>query len=284
MHVSIITPSRNSEKYIENNLKSIHLEQKGDFSLEQIIVDANSTDKTVEIIKSFQEEHQANIKLIQGKDKNMYDAINKGMKAMKGDIWACLNTDDLYYPNTIQTAINEFNSNPELEVVYGYPDMIDVNGNFIHTLYLPKFNLDFLVHRGYCLTILQPASFLRKTVIDKIGFFDIDYNYASDYDYFIRVGANCKMKLIKKSFTQFREHPDAITCNMNTRSVQTEESDAISQKYMKKYGIDSRSIFYDNICLYALQLKPANFPYAYNKIKKVTSAGEWKCFLKERIL
>ena len=214
----------------------------------------------------------------------MYDAINKGMKEVKGDIWACLNTDDLYYPDTIATVLDEFDSDQELEVVYGYPDMVDENGNFIHTLYLPEFNLDFLVLRGYCLTILQPASFLKRNVIDKVGYFDIDYNYASDYDYFIRIGATCKIKLVKKSFTQFREHPDAITHNKSTRCIQTEESNQISQKYKEKYGIKSRSLLYDNLCLYKRQLKPVNFPYACNRIREMTNIEVLKWFLKERIL
>jgi glycosyltransferase involved in cell wall biosynthesis len=284
MDVSIITPSRNSERYIKNNLKSVHLLQEGDFSLEHIIVDGNSTDNTVEIIQSFREEHDANIKLIQGKDKNMYDAINKGMKAIEGDIWACLNTDDLYHHGTVKTALDEFSSHPELDVVYGYPDMVDENGKFIHTLFLPEFKLDFLILRGYCLTILQPASFLRRRVIDKVGYFDINYNYASDFDYFIRVGANCKMKLIRKSFTQFRQHPEAITCNMTTRTVQTDESEAISRKYQEQFNINHRSLLYDNIKLYIAQMKPKNYPYAFDRVKDIITSGSWKCFLKERIM
>lgn len=258
--------------------------QNGDFSMEHIIVDGNSTDNTIEIIEKFKEEHNANIVLIQGKDKNMYDAINKGMKAMKGNIWACLNTDDIYYPNTITTAIDEFSKDSNIEVVYGFPDMVDENGVFIHTLYLPTFNLEFLVLRGYCLTILQPASFLKKSVIDKIGYFNIDYKYASDYDFFIRVGAYCKMKLVKKSFTQFRQHPDSITCKTSTRTVQTDESLAISKKYQAELGIEKRSLFYDNVRLYLTQLKPCNYPYAINRFKEITTSGKLQNFMKERIL
>jgi len=284
MKISIITPSRNSEKYIENNLKSVHLQQNGDFSIEQIIVDGNSTDRTIEIIESFKKQHNANITIIQGKDKNMYDAINKGLKAMTGDVWACLNTDDLYYPGIVSLVAKEFNRSPDVDVVYGYPDMIDENGKFIHTLYLPKFNLDFLVLRGYCLTILQPASFLRRRVVDKIGYFDINYNYASDYDYFIRVGAGCKLKRVHKSFTQFREHPDAITCNEKTRSVQWDESVGISKKYMDEFGIKPRSLLYDNLKLYLTQLKLKNLKYAIERIYGLTESNSWSIFLKERIM
>lgn len=284
MKISIITPSRNSEKYIENNLKSVHLQQNGDFSIEQIIVDGNSTDRTIEIIEAFKEQHNANIKIIQGKDKNMYDAINKGLKAMSGDIWACLNTDDLYYPGVVDLMVKEFNEFPEVDIVYGYPDMIDENGNFLHTLYLPKFNLDFLVLRGYCLTILQPASFLRRRVLDKVGYFYVNYNYASDYDYFIRVGANCKMKLVRKSFTQFRHHPNAITCNADTRSIQTEETLSISKKYMDEFGIKQRSLLLDNLKLYANQIKPNNFRYIMVRLGDIVRTNSLSWFIKERML
>lgn len=284
MKISIITPSRNSEKYIENNLKSVHLQQNGDFSIEQIIVDGNSTDRTIEIIEAFKEQHNANIKIIQGKDKNMYDAINKGLKAMTGDVWACLNTDDLYYPGIVNLVDKEFNKSPEVDVVYGYPDMIDENDKFIHTLYLPKFNLDFLVLRGYCLTILQPASFLRRRVVDKIGYFDINYNYASDYDYFIRVGAGCKLKRVPKSFTQFREHPDAITCNEKTRSIQTEETISISKKYMDQFGIKTRSLLLDNLKLYLIQMRFKNLKYALNRVCGLSKSNSWRWFIKERMM
>jgi|GEM_PF-358554 len=265
--VSIITPSMNSEKYIENNLKSVHLQQKGDFSIEQIIVDGNSTDQTIEIVQKFKKEHNADIKLIRGKDKSMYDAINKGIRAMDGDIWATLNTDDLYYPGLLDLVVKEFQEHTELDVVYGYPDMVDENGKFIYTLYLPEFDLDFLILKGYCVTILQPAAFFHKRVLDKVGYFDINYKYASDYDYCIRLGSKCKMKLIKKSFTQYRIHPDSITWgDEKRRSVQTEETLFISKKYIKQFGIRQQSIFLGNLKLYAYQIKLNNFRYILRRL------------------
>jgi len=285
MKVSIITPSLNSEKYIENNLKSVHLQQKGDFSIEQIIVDGNSTDKTIEIIESFKEKHDANIKIIRGKDKNMYDAINKGLKAMNGDVWACLNTDDLYYPGIVGIAVDEFIRHAGIDVVYGYPDMIDEDGKFMYTLYLPDFNLDFLILKGYCLTVLQPAAFLHKRVLDKVGYFDINYNYASDYDYCIRVGSKCKMKLIRRSFTQYRAHSDSITWgNEKTGSIQAEESSLISKKYKDKFGIRQRSLLLDNIKLYLIQIKFKNFKYISRRIIELTKSNSWGRFFKERIM
>jgi glycosyltransferase involved in cell wall biosynthesis len=285
MKISIITPSLNSEKYIENNLKSVHLQQKsGDFFIEQVIIDGNSTDRTIDIIKAFREKYSANIKIIQGKDKNMYDAINKGLRAMTGDIWACLNTDDFYYPETLSLIAAEFSSHPEIDVVYGYTDMIDEDEKFLHTLYLPEFNLSFLILKGHCLTIQQPSSFLRRRVLDKVGFFDIDYRYASDYDYFIRIGSECNMRLIKRSLTQFREHPASISSNNITRSSQALESLSISEKYIKKYGIKKRSLLFGNLNFYSKQLRSNNLKYIKNRIREVISSNSLKSFMQERVL
>lgn len=285
MKISIITPSLNSEKYIESNLKSVHLQQKsGDFSIEQIIVDGNSTDGTIDIIKAFREKHNVNIIIIQGKDKNMYDAINRGLGVMTGDVWACLNTDDFYYPETLSLVAAELSSHSEIDVVYGYTDMINENGKFLHTLYVPDFDLSFLVLKGYCLTIQQPSSFLRRRVLDKIGFFDINYRYASDYDYFIRVGSVCDMKLIKKSFTQFREHPNSISFDNTTGSAQTLESLSISEKYIEKYGIKKRSLPFENLIFYSKQLKSNNLKYIANRIREIVRSHSWKSFLQERVL
>lgn len=259
--VSVITPSLNSEKFIENNLKSVHLWQKGDFSIEQIIIDGGSTDRTIEIIKSFKERYNADITIIQGQDKNMYDAINKGLKITKGNIWACLNTDDQYNPGIIFLVVEEFNKHPEIDVVYGYLDMVDENMNFLQTLYLPKFDLKLLILTRGCWCINQPATFLRKTVIDKVGYFDIKYKYASDYDYLIRVGVKCKTKLISKSFTKFVVHSNSISSCEKTKIIQIKESEEISNKYKDKFNIVNKNLFLDYLRFYLIQFKLKNIKY-----------------------
>ena len=242
MLISIITPTLNSEEYIEDNLKSVHLYQNGDFQVEQIIVDGNSKDKTIEIIRSFKIKHNANITVIQGKDKSMYDAINKGMKKINGDIWACLNSDDQYNSEIFSIIKYEFSRYPKNDCIYGYIDHIDESGNFIRRLHLFNYDLKKLILCGDCSTIFQPASFLRRHVIEKVGYFDTKYKYAYDYDYFIRIGAKCKLKKINKSFTQFRVHKKSISYNENTAVLQRKESNIISKKYIDILNIKNNKI------------------------------------------
>jgi len=272
-NISIITPTKNSEKYILDNLESVHLNQNlYNINIEHIIIDGNSTDKTMDIIEQFKDKYNTNINLIESKDdQGMYDAINKGMQNISGDIWAILNSDDVYNENTLQLVINTFRNNQnDLEVVYGNVDMIDGNSKFIHTLYLPNFNIEYLVLKGYCLTILMPALFLRKSVIGKVGYCDINYKYASDYDYCIRLGLSCKLKRISQSLTKYRMHLGSITWgDGERRKIQTQETKDISNKYMSKLNIPQKGILFGDATMYLNQIHYNNLNYISVRIKEI---------------
>jgi glycosyltransferase involved in cell wall biosynthesis len=265
--ISIITPSLNSEKYITGNLESVHLHQSGDFSIEQIIVDGGSTDQTIDIINNFKELYHVDIKVIQSIDKNMYDAINKGLRLIEGDIWACLNTDDRYNSEIFSKVIKIFMRNPKVDVIYGYLDYIDESGKFICTSYFPKFDLQFLLVKG-CLNISHPGIFLRKQVIKKVGFFDISYNYASDYDYIIRVASKCNLKMFHRSVTKFRIHSKSISCNNETKKIVKEESERISKKYINELGISDKNLVLKLLLLRLTQIRPNNFRHIMKCLKK----------------
>lgn len=269
MKISIITPSFNSEEYILNNLKSVHLNQKGDFLVEQIIVDGGSSDKTIDIVEAFRDSNRADIIIISGKDKSMYDAINKGLKAMSGDIWACLNTDDAYNPGIFSVIAEEFERNKNLDVVYGYLDIINESGRFQYTSYLPKFDLDFLVLSRGCRCINQPAAFLRKSVLKKVGYFDLTYRYSSDYDYFIRVGRHCEIKLINRSLTKFMIRKSSLSSGTGSKTDLEKEAEAISNFYIDKYWIKPKKLYPLYFVFYLNHIRPNNFPYMLKKLPKI---------------
>lgn len=278
MKISIITPSLNSEKFIETALKSIHLSQSGDFSIEHIIVDGGSTDQTINIINSFKEKNAANIILLQGKDKNMYDAINKGLKKMSGNIWACLNTDDQYFPGILAEVVKEFKRSPEIEVVYGEMEYVSENGKILYSEKLPSFSLRNLILAKGSFGIHQPAMFLRKSVISKVGLFDTNYNYASDYDYLIKVGNTCNMSVLNKKMTRFRIHEESLSSSKNIRARFIGETKEISGKYVKKFEISKRNILfyaelYLNQMIYERTFFRRNFRQFADYLKLKTSSN-----------
>jgi len=261
MKFSIITPTFNSEDFIKKNLQSIH-NQVGDFSLEHIIVDGNSSDNTLNIIRDFKKETNYEIKIIQGEDKNMYDAINKGLKQVKGDVWSVLNSDDEYVDDILSCISKKFQKNNNLEVIHGYLDVIDENNNFIKRSYTPDFSLKDLINAEKCIFIAQPTTFLRKVVINKVGYFDINYDIASDYEYMIRVVKNCKIENMKKVITKFRRHNKSLSVIEND---QNEESKNIAENYRKKFKVEKENYFFKILKYKVFNIRFINIRFIINK-------------------
>ena len=179
--VSIITPSFNRANFIELNIKSIMNQTYKNF--EHIIVDGGSTDGTIEILKKY--ENKYNLKWISEPDEGMYDAINKGIKMAKGDILAYLNTDDLYFPWTLEVVVKSFKT-LIADIIYG--DCLVVQRSFMSIFLHPqKFNYKRLAC-GSGLSLPQPSTFLKKSVFNEVGYFSTNYKLFGDIEFWIRCG------------------------------------------------------------------------------------------------
>ena len=111
--ISIITVTKNSEKFLLENIKSVKFQNYKNY--EHIIVDGNSTDRTIKIIKS-----NKKIKFIKNKnDKGLYHAMNVGIKNSSGDIIGILNSDDIYFRNTLRLVNKYFNKHSNLDFLFG---------------------------------------------------------------------------------------------------------------------------------------------------------------------
>jgi len=221
MLVSIITPTYNSEKYIEETIKSVLHQSHKHF--EHIIVDGLSTDSTLKILSKYK-----HLKVFQGKDNNMYEAINKGIKIANGEIIAYLNSDDLYYLNTIENVVKAFKSNPESLMLYGDCTFINSQSQEMYTYRLPEFNLKIFsaIKR---MIVYQQSCFWRKDVHSLIGLFDESFNYSADYDFFCRLFETNRVKHIPVKLAKFRVHSDSLSENNNGK-MQVEK-EIIDKKY-----------------------------------------------------
>ena len=112
--ISIITVTKNSEKFLKNFI--LILKNQSYKNFEHIIVDGNSSDKTLKIIKSF----KGKVKLFRNfKDKGLYDAMNLGIKKSSGEIIGILNSDDIYFKNTLKIVNAYFNNHENLDFLFG---------------------------------------------------------------------------------------------------------------------------------------------------------------------
>ena len=140
-------------------------------------------------------------------------------------------------------------------------DFYNELGQYLYTQYFPPFDLDYLIRSKICSNISQPSTFLRKRVLEKVGFFDARYQYASDYDYLIRVGHVCKLKYSQFHTTKFCNRASSISRDEKTFSIQLHDSKKISDYYMKEYSISQKNTLIKDYQYMLYQLKPHNFNY-----------------------
>lgn len=239
MKISIITTNFNTDKYLEQTIKSI-LGQKGDFELEYIITDGGSKDNSLSIIKKYEKEikdgkwgNHITFRWISEKDKGQSDGINKGLKMATGDIVAFLNADDLYTDGALDRVVTYFKENPDCMWLTGYCPVINEDGEEIRKLItkykelkLSVFSLNQLLIDN---NISQPATFWRSELMEEVGFIDESYHYSMDQEFWIRIAKKYKLCLIKENLAKFRFVSGTKTASAGEKTL--EESRRITKKY-----------------------------------------------------
>lgn len=200
--VSIVTPSLNQGRFIEETIQSIKNQTYP--NIEHIIVDGGSTDNTLEIIKKYDGTY--NMLWLSEPDEGQSDAINKGWKISNGEIIAYLNSDDTYMPWAVETAVNWLTGHADVDMVYGDCNNVNEYGEVIDQYPATDFDLEDLFYGRNM--VPQPAVFLRKKVVDEVGYLDTHLNRAMDYDLWLRIGLNCKVSYIRQLLTNFRIYPE----------------------------------------------------------------------------
>lgn len=199
--VSIITPSYNQAKYLEQTIQSV-LSQ--DYSrIEYIVVDGKSKDGSVDIIKRYADKLAY---WISEKDKGQADAINKGFARATGEIIAWLNSDDYYLPGAVSAAVKVFEENPEIVLVYGNMLAVDEHGQTFNTLTYNQLTLRDLL----CFQIIgQPAVFMRRSALQKTNGLDATFHFLLDHLLWIQIAKQGKILHVNQTWAAARYHAEA---------------------------------------------------------------------------
>ena len=188
MKISIITVSYNSEKTIRDTIDSVISQSYP--NVEYIIVDGNSSDKTVEIIKSFGDKIS---QFVSEPDKGLYDAMNKGIKLATGEIIGILNSDDFYSDeNVLKNVAEKFENGVEgLYADLFYVDPVNTK-KILRKWHSGEYTEgDFL--KGWMPP--HPTFFARKKVYEKFGGFTDQLKSAADYELMLRFIHKEKIKI-----------------------------------------------------------------------------------------
>ncbi|MGC9047013.1 MAG: glycosyltransferase family 2 protein [Minisyncoccia bacterium] len=187
MKISIITPSFNSEKTIEETIKSV-LSQSYE-NIEYIIIDGGSKDKTLAIINQYKDKIS---KIVSEPDKGIYDAMNKGIKLASGEVVGILNSDDLYADEKVIETIVETFKNYDVDCAWGDLVYFLDNPNKIIRIWKSSDYKEGLFERGWVPP--HPTFFVKKEIYEKFGYFRLDFPVAADYELMFRFLKKYKIK------------------------------------------------------------------------------------------
>ena len=180
MKVSIITTCYNREKTIAQAIESVLAQDYP--NIEYIVVDGESTDNSLEVIRSYGSRIS---KIISERDSGMYEAINKGIKAATGEIVGLLHSDDFLIHNHIITEIVERFKETSADIVYG-------DGLFVDAGQTDKVIRDWCSgnYRRWKVRLgwlpLHPTVYMKRSAIEQYGLYNENYKIAADSDFLVR--------------------------------------------------------------------------------------------------
>jgi glycosyltransferase involved in cell wall biosynthesis len=189
LKISIITPTFNRVDTVAEALASVAGQTWS--QVEHIVIDAASTDGTLQLIEAQRDRLAV---LVSEPDGGIYDALNKGFAVSTGDVIGLMHSDDFYADEQVLERVAQAFADPSVDGVYGDLD------------YVAKAHPTRIIRRWRSGTYQRsrlahgwmpphPTLFLRRTVIEQWGGFDISFRIAADYDAMLRYLAKGNIRL-----------------------------------------------------------------------------------------
>lgn len=219
--VTVITPSLNQRQFIGDCLESVARQDCG--PLEHVIVDAGSTDGTLDVVRGWRAH---SIRLIVEPGISMADALNLGLAASTGRVVAWLATDDAFFGrDAVSSALRVFDADPSTDVVYGDAVSIDETGRVLRYVRPHVGDLRRLTDTS---PLVQPSVLLRRAVV-KDSFLRPNLEVSLDHELWVRLSRDCRFRHVPRVLAVDRDQPNRVRDRLADRGRQ--ERDEWAREY-----------------------------------------------------
>lgn len=212
--LSIVMPTYNSEQFINETLCSIYNQTSSDYEL--LIVDGGSTDRTLDILKKFDD---AKIKIISRGDTGIANALNKGFAAARGDVFCWLNSNDVYVSRYVVESVNSYFLLTRAEFVSGISYSLDEEGKIMKKQYPFASLSNPAANFG---NLFTGSLFFSRRAWQNFEGFSERFRFAFEYELIQYLLDTYRFRYILQPIAGFRAHTDALS-NINKTEMRQEK-------------------------------------------------------------
>ena len=186
MKITVAVPSYNYVQFLPSCLDSILMQDHADFEI--LVADGGSTDGSQDVIAKYCSRHER-VRLVSSSDEGQSDAVRKAFQHASGDVLCFLNADDCYLcKDALRTVVDTFAAYPSIDLVTFGGYYVDAEGRWVRPVRYRFHPLDGFHLMKYRTTVLQPATFWRRSVYDGIEW-PMPFHYSFDSVFFYKVFA-----------------------------------------------------------------------------------------------
>lgn len=244
--VSVLMVNYNHEDTVAEAIQSVLDQTYTNFQL--IIVDDGSTDRSKEIIESFEDDR---IEFYQmDKNRHICEATNYGFTKIRGDYLARIDSDDLWKRSRLEKQLQYLSEHPDCPICFSWINLIDENGANINdkekallSLFETKSEtqkewLRAFFYEGNCLC--HSSVLMTRELADALGEFNRAYMQAHDFDYWVRAAKRCScMHVMQERLVSLRRYREE-TINNSACSVEQ------NTRFFNEYA-DIRKHFFEDL-------------------------------------
>jgi glycosyltransferase involved in cell wall biosynthesis len=223
--ISVVTVSLNQGRYIEDCIRSV--QNQGFSSFEHVIVDAGSTDETLDVLKAY-----PHLRWVSEPDEGQSDGLNKGFRRARAEWSLWLNSDDYLLPGALEAMYRASQQSPSPDLIYGHTVFVDGQRRPIRTVYQIKPSYGLVVFGLY----LPPSTgTLFRTRLLKENPLAVDFNYIMDVEWVLRCGTTLNYAVVDRPLTVFRVSGENKTAGTFTDGTMGPEQAAEHQATRSEY-------------------------------------------------
>jgi GT2 family glycosyltransferase len=229
--VSVLCSNYNSARWIRNYCRCLNEQFLEKFDL--IVVDAASTDGSLEVIKTFGFRPGISVTFIDCTERvSIYEAWNMATRAATTTYCLNFNTDDRLYPSALQTMMSYARAFPEIDIFYSRrlltlnQDHLTVN----HLFDYPEYSHEALLKECLC----GPFPLWKRQTIIEAGLFDTRYRYSADHDMWLRLSKKgCRFKKIPEIIGSYFYNPEGMSTDVRTKQERILENETIQRLHSR---------------------------------------------------